>query len=169
MIYYCVLPIFLLLVIVFQTTVPEILFLNRTGLEISLILVIYAGFHLDLPKGSTLSFILGLMLDSLSGTISGFFTSLYVLFYFMSLLVSLRVYAAKVTFIMAFTATCALLEGAMIILLYKYIYKVDVFFGVLWVIVPHAVILGLASPLFFNLFHRLEVFLLNGRNARPAQ
>lgn len=169
MIYYIVLPFFLLAVIVFQTTVPEILFSHGVGLEISLILVIYAGFRLDLPKGSTLGFSLGFMLDCLTGAVFGFFTTLYVLIYFLSFMVSQRVYSARTAFIMVFTAACALLEGAMAMLLYTYVYKANGFGDMLRVSVPQAAVLGAASPLFFNLFHRLEATLLNGRDARPAE
>ena len=166
---YLVLPFSLLLVIVFQTTVPEILFFNSIGLELSLIFVIYAAFHLDLLQGAVLCFMLGFILDCISGTMSGFFTSIYVLLYFLSLLVSVRVYAAKVVFIMVFTTMCALLEGVMIMILYKYIYTVDTVSDMFRIIVPQALLLGVTSPLFFSLFHRLEVSLLHGSDTRSTQ
>ena len=169
MLYYVVLPLFLLLVIVFQTTIPEILFSHKIGLEISLILVIYAGFRLDLAKGSTLAFCLGFMLDCLTGAVLGFFTMIYVLIYFISFLVSQRVYAARTTFIMAFTVLCSLLEGVIIMLLYTYVYKANGFGAMTKVFAPQAVVLGAMSPLFFRLFNRFEVFLFNGRDTRPSQ
>ena len=169
MIYYAILPVFSLLVVVFQRTVPEILFSHRAGLEISLILVIYAGFHLDLPRGSILSVFLGYVLDCQTGAVSGFYTTVYVLLYFLSFLVSQRVYAARATFIMIFTATCCLLEGVMIWLLRTYVYNTNGFGDALGACILKAALLGAVSPLFFQLFHRIEVSLLNGGETRPGQ
>jgi cell shape-determining protein MreD len=167
-IYYLLVPVFSLFLIVFQTTIPGILFFETINVELSLILVIYAGFHLGALKGGILCFVLGFMLDCMTGTVSGFFVLLYILIFTLSLLVSLRVYAARVSFIMGFTMLCALLEGLMIAALYLSIYRMNVLPEVMRIIVPQALLLAVLSPALFNLLHRIEVALSNGTNTRPA-
>ena len=168
MIYYLLLPLFSLLLIVLQTTIPGILFFEKINLELSLILVIYAGFHLGALRGGILCFVLGFMQDCMTGTVSGFFVLLYMLIFTSSLLVSLRVYAARVSFIMGFTLICALLEGLMIAALYLSLYRLNVLPEVMRFIVPQALLLAVLSPALFNLLHRIEVALFNGTNTRPA-
>ena len=55
MIYYLLLPVFSLFLLTIQITIFDILFFGKAGLEISLILVIYAGFYQcsKTPLGST--------------------------------------------------------------------------------------------------------------------
>ena len=59
MAYYLLLPVLSILVVALQTTIADILFSGRLVIEISLIAVIYAGFRLELPKGSILAFVFG--------------------------------------------------------------------------------------------------------------
>jgi hypothetical protein len=167
-IYYLLLPLFSFFLIVFQTTIPGILFFEKITIELSLILVIYAGFHLGALKGGLICLFMGFMQDCLTGTVSGFFVLLYMLIFTASLLVSLRVYAARVSFIMGFTLICALLEGLMIAALYLFINRLNVLPEVMRVVVPQALLLAVLSPALFNLFHRIEVTLSNGTNTRPA-
>ncbi|MEA1936085.1 MAG: hypothetical protein U9M96_04605, partial [Thermodesulfobacteriota bacterium] len=93
MIYYLILPVFSLLLIVFQTTVLDLFFLGKIELEVSLILVVWAGFHLDVVKGGILSFVLGFFLDCITGSMTGLFMFIYVVIFSLSKIVSLRVYA----------------------------------------------------------------------------
>ncbi|HEX7539367.1 MAG TPA: hypothetical protein VF358_03605, partial [Syntrophales bacterium] len=67
MAYYIVLPFFTILLVVLQRTLLELLFGGRIGVEVSLILVIYAGFHLDVVRGGILAFLAGFLLDCVSG------------------------------------------------------------------------------------------------------
>lgn len=165
MIYYLFLPVFSLLLIVFQTTVLDLFFMGKIGLEISLVLVVYAGFYLDIIKGGAMSFILGFFLDCVTSSITGLFTSIYVVIFFLSRAVSLRVYMEGLTFIMCFTFTCAFSEGIAIILIYKFFLGVDMFHDVLRVFLPQALVTGVLSPALFTIFSRFEV-LLNGGEAR---
>jgi len=162
------LPVFLLLLIVFQTTVTDTLFFGKVGVEISLILVIYAGFHLKVIKGLLLSFILGFLLDCIVGSISGLFTFLYTLLFFISTLISLKVYPERASFIMGFTFLCALLQQMLILLFNRLIYGADLFYDAAKVFLPQAILAGILSPAFFNIFSRLGV-LLNGENARSIK
>jgi len=50
MLYYLLLPILSILLIVLQSTVTDLIFSGRFIFEISLIVVVYAGFRLDLIK-----------------------------------------------------------------------------------------------------------------------
>jgi hypothetical protein len=73
MIYYLSLPLFLLFLIVLQSSISDVLLFGVVGVEISMILVLYAGFHLDVIKGGILSFVAGFFLDCVSGSVSGLY------------------------------------------------------------------------------------------------
>ncbi len=127
MIFYLILPLFSLILIVLQTTILNFFFLGKMGLEVSLIAVVYAGFYLGITKGGILAFVLGFFLDCIGGSITGLYTFFYVVVFFVSRIVSFRVYAEGVFFIMAFTFVCGIAEGILIILLYQVIYGIDIF------------------------------------------
>ncbi len=156
MIYYLSLPLFALLLLVFQTTFLNLFFMGKIGLEISLIVVIYAGFYLDEIKGGILAFILGFFLDCISGSAAGIFTFFYVGIFFISKLISFRVYAESEIFIMSFTFFCALLEGLFIILLYKIGFGLNILSDVIKTFLPQALIAGVLSPAVFTMLNLLE-------------
>jgi len=56
MIYYLLLPVLLLLLVIVQITILELFSLGWVGMELSLIVVIYAGFHLDALRGASFHF-----------------------------------------------------------------------------------------------------------------
>lgn len=159
MIYYFVLPVFSLVLIVFQTTVLDLFFLCKIEFELSLILVVYAGFHLDIMKGGVLSFILGFFLDCITGSMTGLFTFIYVLIFSISRIVSSRVYLEGIAFIMGFTFICVFSEGIITVLVYKLICGVDMYSDVLRVFFPQALVASVLSPALFSIFERLEVLL----------
>jgi len=159
MIYYLLLPIFSLLVLIIQTTVVDTLSFGKAGLEISLILVVYAGLHLSVIRGIALSLVIGFFLDCTTGIVPGFFMFSYVLISLISNTISHRVYARDAIFIIAFTFMCALLGKLLIVLMYKILYGINVFSGILYVSFLQAAVTGLFAPVFFILFYRLEVFL----------
>ena len=165
MIYYLILPVFSLLLIVFQTTVLDLFFLGKIGFEVSLILVVWAGFHLDVMKGGILSFVLGFFLDCITGSMTGLFIFTYVVIFFFSKIVSLRVYAEGIAFIMGFTFICIFSKGIITVLIYKFIYSVDISHNILMIFLPQALIAGVLSPALFFMFDRLEV-LLNAGSTR---
>jgi len=158
-IYYFVLPVFSLVLIVFQTTVLDLFFLCKIEFELSLILVVYAGFHLDIMKGGVLSFILGFFLDCITGSMTGLFTFIYVLIFSISRIVSSRVYLEGIAFIMGFTFICVFSEGIITVLVYKLICGVDMYSDVLRVFFPQALVASVLSPALFSIFERLEVLL----------
>jgi hypothetical protein len=169
MTYYLLLPVVSVALVVVQTALPEILSFRLAGLELSLVLVAYAGFHLTLARGSLLAFTLGFTLDCLSGIVVGFFTTVYVIVYFLAYAVSLQADTRKASLVVSFTFCGALLEGALIMLLRTYVFHVHSFAAIARVVVLQAVVLAALSPLLFNAFHRLEVFLFHGTGLRTHQ
>jgi len=151
-----------LLLVVFQTSILDLFFMGYVGVELSLVLVIYAGFRMNILQGAVLSFMLGFFLDCMMGSISGLFTFLYVVIFFISSLVSLRVYAEEMSLIMIFTFFCALFEGLMIVLFYKIIYDINMIYNIVRVFIPQALVVGVLSPLFFKLLNYIEGLLHDG-------
>ena len=151
---YFLFPLFSFLLVVFQTTVFELLFFNQVSVEISLILVIYAGFYMDILKGGVLSFFLGFFLDILTGSVTGLYIVLYLSIFFISTLVSLRVYAEKTFFIMSYVFVCALFECWVVLMFYKYIQDLDLFHKFVSVFLPQVLVVSLVSPACFNTFRR---------------
>jgi rod shape-determining protein MreD len=157
-----------LFLVVFQTSVLDLFFMGRIGVELSLVLVIYAGFRMNVPHGALLSFLLGFFLDCMMGSISGLFTLLYVCIFFISVLVSMRVYAEQMSLIMIFTFLCAIFEGLMIVLFYKVMYDISMFGNIIRVFLPQALVVSVLSPLFFKLFIFFEVLFRDG-NPQPVK
>jgi rod shape-determining protein MreD len=168
MIVYLLLPILLLLLVVVQTTILNLLTLGWFGLEISLIVVIYAGFHLDALRGGTIAFLLGFFLDCLTSAIFGLYIFLYLLLFFLSAVVADKIYAEKPSLIAFFTGICTLLEGLVIVLLYRLFLNADILSTIPKLFVPQAIVVGLLSMPVFNLLHRYGV-LLHAEDSRPAR
>jgi len=156
MAYYIALPFFTILLVVLQRTLLDLLFGGRIGVEVSLILVIYAGFHLDMVRGGVLAFLTGFLLDCVSGTITGLYTFAYVLIFLLSYLLSPRIYGERMLFIMGYAFLCVLLEGLFIFTVYWSVYGTDVSQGLLRTYLPQALVAGVLSPALFTLFNRLE-------------
>jgi rod shape-determining protein MreD len=168
MISFFFLPFFLLLLIVLQNKVSDILFLGNMGLEVSLILVIYAGFRLDVIRGGMISFLLGFFLDCVTGSLSGFHTFLYVFIYMISTIASLRMSLDKASFIMTFTFLCAVLKSVLMTILYPLIFRMDMSSQVLKTYLPQTLLIVLISPIVFHGFNRIET-LLNGGYAKHSE
>jgi len=166
-IFYIVLPFLSLLLIVIQTMIADIFFFGKIGVELSLILVIYAGFRLDIMKGGILSFILGFFRDCLNCSISGPYTFLYVLIFLISMLASFRISPGKSSFIMIFTLMCASFEIIVIFLFHLLLYGGyggDISTLSLKAYIPQALILSGLSPILFSTIRRIDV-LLSGKDA----
>ncbi|HEU19989.1 MAG TPA: hypothetical protein ENO00_11560, partial [Deltaproteobacteria bacterium] len=114
MIYYVIVPVFSVLLVIFQSTFLDILFLGKIRLEITLIVVIYAGLYMNVVKGGALSVLLGFLLDSMTGVMPGLYVFLYVTIFVLSNRLSYRVYSEGITFIILFTFLCSLSEGVII-------------------------------------------------------
>ena len=153
MIYYLLLPLLLLILVVVQTTILDLFSLGWISIEISLIVVIYAGFHLDALRGGILSLVLGFFLDCLTSAIFGLYTFLYILIFYLAMIVAGRVYGEKPTLIASFTGLCTLLEGLVIVLFYRFVFGADILYAIPKVFLPQAVVMGLLSPLLFRFLH----------------
>jgi len=168
MIYYLLWPFFSILLIVLQNTAADIIFSGGLVLEISLIVVIYAGFRFSLIKGAISAFVLGFVFDCIAGSVSGLFTLSYVLVFFLSFFVSARLVIERMHFIALFTLICALLEEFAVVLFYNLIYGFDMFHNTPIVFLPQALIVGLLAPVFFYMMRRVEVFFY-GKPAQSAE
>jgi rod shape-determining protein MreD len=168
MIYYLILPLLLLFLVVIQITILDLVLLGWITVEISLIVVIYSGFHLDALRGGILSLMLGFFLDCLTSAIFGLYTFLYCLIFYLSMIVAGRTYAGNPVLIASFTGICTILEGLVIVLLYRFLFGADILGVIPRIFIPQAVVLGLLSPLVFRLFHRFGVFI-NAEDTRPAR
>ena len=159
MIYYLILPVISLLLLTIQITVFDILFLGKVTPEISLALVIYAGFYLGIARGGSLSLVLGFFMDCMVGVVPGFFVFTYLLIFLISNVVSFRIYAGGMIFAICFTLACVLLEKSLILIVYNVLYGVNVLYDILPVSLIQAAVTGILAPVFFALFRRLEGLL----------
>ncbi len=168
MIYYLLLPLLLLLSVLIQITILDLFSLGWVNVEISLIIVIYSGFHLDALRGGILSLLLGFFLDCLTSAIFGLYTFLYILIFFLSMIVAGKVYAEKPSLISSFTGLCTLLEGLVIVLLYRFLLGADILDAIPKIFIPQAIVVGVLSPFIFRFFDRFEV-LAHAKDIRPAR
>jgi rod shape-determining protein MreD len=166
--YYIAVPFFSLLLIVSQMMIQDIVFSGKIALELSLIVVIYAGFRFDVLRGGILSFILGFTHDCLTCSLSGLYTLIYVLVFLISKLASLRISPGKPLLIMSFTLICALFEGMMVILFHPLLYGGNISAHAVAVYLPQTLIVSGISPILFRAFHWTEA-VLYGRKSQPAK
>ena len=168
MIYYLLLPVLLLMLVIAQIAILDIFTLGWISMEISLIVVIYAGFHLDALRGGILSLMLGFFLDCLTSALFGLYIFMYCFIFYLSMLVAGRIYAGNPALIASFTACCTILEGLVIVLLYRFLFGADIFAALLKIFLPQAIVLGILSPLVFRFFDRFEG-MLHAEDTRPAR
>lgn len=147
-----------IVIIGLQTMIANLFFSGKLVVEISLLMILYAGFNLTWVKGGILCFIIGFLLDCFMGSVSGLFALIYLTFFLLAKFVSPRVYAEKVPFIMAFVGLCSLVEGMLVIVFYRFAFDLDKLPHIGDVFLPQAIIVGLLAPLFFSLVRRLKVF-----------
>jgi rod shape-determining protein MreD len=162
------LPFLMLLVVILQITLLDVLALRWVNMEISLICVIYAGFHFDALRGGLMALMLGFFLDCLTSAIFGLYTFLYVVIFYFSMTISGKVYSEKPVPIALFTGLCALLEGLVIVLLYRFLLGAEIYYAIPRIFIPQAIVLGALSPLVFRLFRHIED-LFHARETRPAR
>lgn len=156
MIYYVLMPIFSLLLLIFQVSFLDLLFFGKIGIEISLIVVIYAGFHLSISRGGSLAFVMGFVFDCITGSITGFHTFFYVLVFLIARLTSRRVYSEGTLFIVLFALAASIAEGVFLSLIYFFIYNVEHFMKIVWIFIIQSIIAGFLSPAVFLLLDKME-------------
>lgn len=162
MIYYVLMPIFSLLLLIFQVSFLDLILFGKIGIEISLIVVIYAGFHLSIAKGGSLAFVMGFIFDCITGSITGFHTFFYVLVFLIARLTSRRVYSEGTFFIVLFAFAASVAEGVFLSLIYVFIYNVENFMKIIWIFLIQSIIAGLLSPAIFLVLDKMESVLYVG-------
>ena len=167
MIYYVTLPLLLLLFVVFQHSVVPALFLNSIKVEISLIVILYAGFRLEIIRGVILALLLGFMMDCISGALSGVYSLIYFILFAIAYLIAPRVYGESSGFIILLTAISGLLEGLLMILFNLLIYGTHDFYSTYRFFLPQLIVVSVVSPIFFKFFDRFGLY--HGGYARSAK
>ena len=155
MIFYLLVPWFLLIMVVFQHAVLGAMFFHTIAVEISLVLVIYAGLRMEVLRGSFLVLLLGLMMDCITGAGSGFYALVYALIFLVVYLLSLQVYAESTPFLIFLTLCCGLGEGMLLLILNRMIYGTHIFFDLARYFLPQLLLVSALSPFLFKLFHRI--------------
>jgi rod shape-determining protein MreD len=168
MIYYFSLPFFFILLILLQTTAADVIFSGHLVLEISIVVVIYAGFRFSLIRGGILAFVLGFVFDCIAGSVLGLFTLIYVLVFLFSFFVSGKMATEKLYIVALFTLFCAFGEELIVIIFYNLVYGFDIFHNTLSVFLSQAIITSLLAPVFFYMMHKVEVFSY-GKPAQSAE
>lgn len=168
MIFYLLLPFVTIFLVVLQTTLADVFFSGWLTLELSLVVVIYAGFRLDLMKGIILAFMMGFVFDCVSGATLGLFTLIYLLVFLLSFFVSLRMVSEKLYLIALFSLICSLLESLTLVLLYHFAFEFDMLSNMLLVFVPQALLIGVLSVGFFYAMRKVEG-LIYGKQMQPPQ
>lgn len=147
-----------ILLIALQTMIANLLFSGKLVVELSFLLVLWAGYNLSWMKGSLLCMMIGYLLDCIMGSLSGLFAFIYLLFFLLTKFLSPRVYAEKIPFIMIFVSACSLVEGILVMLFYRLAFDLDKLHHIGDVFLPQAIIVGLLAPAIFSLLRRLKVF-----------
>jgi rod shape-determining protein MreD len=168
MIFYLSLPFVAIGLVVLQTTLADIFFSGWLVLELSLVVVIYAGFRLDLIKGIILAFMMGFVFDCVSGSLLGLFTLIYLLIFMFSFFVSLRITSEKLYLIALFSLVCSLLESLLLVLLYQLVLGFDMLNNTLLVFVTQALLISVLSVSFFYVMRKVEGFMY-GKTMQPPQ
>jgi rod shape-determining protein MreD len=159
MTFYLLLPLSLLLMVVLQVTLLDRLFFGKAGIELVIIFVVYAGLCMKPLPGGLLCFLVGYLMDCVSGSLSGLHASIYVVIFLMAKLYFFRIHADRSTVIALFCFFGILAEGFIVLGLYNIVYGMTVWRNILAYTLPQAMVGALLSPVLFNIFNRIEVFL----------
>jgi rod shape-determining protein MreD len=162
MMYYILLPFMAVVLVVLQSKLAEILFSGLVTLELSLIVVIYAGFRLELWKGAALSLVVGLAMDCLSGSLLGLFTLLYVFIFLLAWFVSSQIDSQRLYLIAGFSLVCSAAESLALVLLYQWVFGFDMVDKILPVLAPQTLLVSVLSVCFFYAMRRVERVLKYG-------
>ncbi len=168
MIFYLLIPFLTIGLMALQTTLADLLFSGWLTLELSLIVVIYAGFRMDLVKGMILAGFLGFVLDCVSGAVVGLFTFIYLLVFTLSFFVSLRIATEKYYLIALFSIFCCSLESLIISMLYRLVLKYEIPQDALMVFVSQTLLIGVLSVGFFYSMRKVESWMY-GKAIQPPQ
>ncbi|HOO40469.1 MAG TPA: hypothetical protein PK425_08790 [Syntrophales bacterium] len=156
----------LFLLVVAQKTILDIFSFHLLSIELSLIFVVFAAFHMSVFRGGILTLVTGFFVGTMTGSVTSLFMFLYMTLFYVSVLVSTRVYIGQPYFIMVFTMFCAFLEGMMLVIINRCVMGAPALYPTLLAVLPQIFVLGLISPLFFKAFRKFEV-LVHAKTAQP--
>jgi len=169
MIYYLLTPFAAIVLVVFQNTLADVLFSGWLTLELSLALVIYAGFRLDALQGAVFAFIVGFVFDCVSGAPPGLFAIIYLMIFIISFFVSMRFAAEKLLLIAVVGLACSLIESALVLAVYYFILKFENLSDMLFAFVLQALLVSFLSVGVFYVMHRMERFFNGGKREFPRR
>ncbi|MDI9569457.1 MAG: rod shape-determining protein MreD [Pseudomonadota bacterium] len=155
MIFFLAVPWFSMLLVAFQHAVLGALFFHSFAVEVSLVLVVFAGLRMRALQGAMLALILGLMMDCISGSGSGSYALVYAIVLLMAYLVSTHVYVENAPFLIFLTLVCGLVEGLSLLALNRMLYGTNVFYDLARFFLPQLALVSALSPFLFKVFHRM--------------
>jgi len=159
MIYYIFLLILSVFLIVLQSMITDVIFSSCFIFEMSLVVVIYTGFHLDFIKGTALAFLIGLLMDCVGGSVLGVYAFIYILTFWTSFFVSDLLDTEKTHVVIFYSFFCVLLKNIMLNTFYYMVYNINLFLRTYDIIFTQALVIGLVAPLIFFLMERAGIFL----------
>ena len=168
MIFYLALPCWTVALVVFQNVLADVLFSGWLVIEASLVVVICAGFRLDIVRGLILAFVTGFVFDCLTGSVTGLFTLLYMMIFLLTFFVSERLVTEKLYIIAFFSLICACLETVFLILFYQWVYGINLAGSLPSVFFPQVLIVCFLSVGFFHAMHRIEE-VIYGKSMQSPQ
>jgi len=154
--FYLLVPLFSLLLVALQTAVLNIFSFDLFALEISLIVVIYAGFRLELFRGAFVMIVLGCTMDGVAGVMPGLYVLVYMTVFLMTKLISEAVYSEGPLFVIGYCILCGLFEGAAVILMYDLLFGINVAGEAIRIYLPQSLVMGFIAPVIFFLLDRFK-------------
>lgn len=147
-------PIYVLLVILFQVSFLDEILGGWLEVELPLLLAVFAGFCLNLFQGGYLVILLGFFLDSLAGGAVGVQGLLYLLVFIVSTLVYREIYFSGPPLLMLYVFVCTLLKGLAETGYYSLFTEATVGTDMVYGYLPEALINALVAPPFFRMLER---------------
>ncbi|MCX7817140.1 MAG: rod shape-determining protein MreD [Syntrophales bacterium] len=139
------------LFVVFQYGILSYFTDGRLVPEISLVIIVFLGFHLDTIRGCILSVIIGFLVDCLLGTLTGFNMFIYTFVFFLSRLIAPHVYVEKREAIIVVTLLCAFGKMVLEVFLGKWVYNLEISGELIGLYLVQLIIVSYLAPLVFEL------------------
>ncbi len=168
MIFYLVLPFWAVALVVAQTVLADVLFSGWLVIEASLVVVICAGFRLNVVRGLILALVMGFVFDCLTGSVMGLFMLVYMVVFLLTFFVSERLVTEKLYIIAFFSLILSLMETLFLLLFYQWIYGINLAGSLLSVFLPQALMVSVMAVGFFYAMHRIEE-MIYGKSMHSSQ
>jgi hypothetical protein len=152
---YIIISALLFVLLVIQNILADVLFLGRSPLEISLIVVIYMAFRLSFIKGALLSAWVGFVMDCITGTVAGAYVFIYYAVFSGSYFISRHLYGEKDGLIVTLVLLWGIVEGIILFGLKSLQTGEFAFFSFLPFLILKIVPLGVLGPFLFHIFDKL--------------